>query len=174
MFFFVSINLPCELTSINFIANPAKLTALLSNNEEESRLVARFIGDRPRHGVFGGHIYLSGGKRIAHVTTDAENLYLPGLTYVEMLMYSLRLRIAYDEKDKNSTGSLLDDDFGNSQLLLERSVSTGSAHFSKPPDSLNQRVNDMLELMDLLHCQNNVIPERPSLRGMEGRIDAFM
>ncbi len=130
------------------------------------------MGDRPHYGQYNGHVYLSGGgKRISHVTTVAETLYLPGLTFVEMLMYSLRLRMAYDET--YSTDQLLDPEFGTSPLLSERSVSSGSAHINKPADSLRQRVNEMLELMDLLHCQNNVIPERPSLRGTEGKYFDF-
>lgn len=69
----------------------------------------------------------------------AKYLYIPGLSYEDMLRYAARLRMA-----SNPASSLL-----------------GS-------DAINKRVQEVLEYMDLQRCKNRVIPERPSTRGEIG------
>jgi hypothetical protein len=54
-------------------------------------------GCPPSSGEYDGHVYISDGytlKDIGYMSTDTENLYTPGLSYIEMITYAARLRLA--------------------------------------------------------------------------------
>ena len=79
-------------------------------------------------------------ESVAYVPRDAVSLYLPGLTYYEMLSYAARLRM------RNSKG------LSSADMNAER----------------EKRIEDILNIMNLSWCKDRVIAERPTARGSLG------
>jgi ABC-type multidrug transport system ATPase subunit len=144
------------------------MTAILSSTEAELRTIALLLSGRQTTGSFDGEITIKGSKNdgvtssvgfVSRVRMSlcsvsysiayeiecltcfsqiAKSLYIPGLTYEEMLSYAARLRVP---------GSYL--------------KSGGSKSISK-------RVEEVLDMLDLKRCRHRAIPERPSSRGEIG------
>jgi ABC-type multidrug transport system ATPase subunit len=122
------------------------------------------ISNRRRYGQFDGEVFICQASDTTHsnsvdttsskleysaVTTsesmafvprDAVSLYLPGLTYYETLSYAARLRM------RNPGG------LSSSQMASAR----------------EDRVADILEVMNLTRCKDRVIAYRPTARGSIG------
>lgn len=116
----------------------------MSSDAGELRTISHLISGRTQFGTFDGHIFIDGADadastdRVAFVSRVAKDLYIPGLSYYDMLCYAARLRLV-------SSGL-----FGVSRSIVE------------------SRVKEVLEFMDLEWCKHRVIPERPSTRGELG------
>jgi Fe-S cluster assembly ATPase SufC len=111
---------------------------------------------------------------------EAETLYIPGLTYLELLTYSARLRDASagpSYQTVNGPASAKSSAAVYESLKVNRSTTRDSGYegsvftigtSSEVGTPLEIRVKQVMELLDLESCENKFIPERPSLRGSEG------
>lgn len=136
------------LAKVSFRAEQGQVTAIMSPDQAERRTLVDLLGERRKYGMFDGNILINGvrngstyGDNVAFV--PRESLYVPGLTYYEMLLYAARLRCSGDD----------------------------SANASSEAESMYRmetRVNNLLEVFGLTKIKYRLIEERPQLRGELG------
>jgi ABC-type multidrug transport system ATPase subunit len=75
-------------------------------------------------------------------------LYIPGLTYYEMVTYAAKLRM--NPSKMNNANKM-----GNNNQMSNSSI-------------IRSRVNQVMKLMNLIWCKDRLITERPTTRGTLG------
>jgi len=138
-----------SLHRVNFRATQGNVTAIMGPSVGERRTLTDLMGERRHYGSFEGQIKINGGRQGSSYSENVafvprRSLYMPGLTYYEMLMYSARLRIA------------------NDMFLITLTSAPEAVALVK------RRVDDVLEMMGLTKIKNRLIDERPQLRGELG------
>lgn len=130
------------LHNVSFSCKKGELVCILGKPDERHNLLALLSG-RKNNGFYSGSVTFNSNKL---TTTDyyeaiafvqKKMLWVPGLTYEEMLTYSVSLRL----KD-NGTDSM--------------------------KELVRQRVDDLIDLMDLSKCRRRQIDPYPKIRGAEG------
>lgn len=140
------INSNVKLEEISFVAEQGKITAILGPNKQERKTLINLIATKVINGEAEGDIVMQGvtdgtlsySKHMAFV--PRKSLYIPGLTYYEMIYYAAELRCSAYVTDKSSSWSIF----------------------------IRKRVEEVLDIMDLQSCRSNVIPEYPVTRGEHG------
>jgi ABC-type multidrug transport system ATPase subunit len=134
-----------KLYNVNFSADGGRVYGFLGNADER-RIFVDLITGRKKSGIVNGDISLSGNGLVIEDDfygnvgfVPGKSLYIPGLTYVEMIRYAAKLSI------KNYTGE--------------------SSGFD---DFVEQRVVDILDIMDLTICKDRKIADNPVIRGPLG------
>lgn len=141
------INSNVKLEEISFVAEQGKITAILGPNKQERKTLINLIATKVINGEAEGDIVMQGvsngslnySKHMAFV--PRKSLYIPGLTYYEMIYYAAELRCIALVTGKSS-------------------LSWGVF--------IRKRVEEVLDIMDLQSCRNNIIPEYPVTRGEHG------
>ena len=93
-----------SIERISFHAPSGKVTAIISSDQDERRTLTDIIGERGYFGAFDGNIVVNNSvnksnnrgsngyaENVAFV--PRKSLYMPGLTYYEMVYYAARLRV---------------------------------------------------------------------------------
>ena len=130
-----------SLSNVNFVARGGKITGLLGPEKERTVLIELIVGRR-RAGIASGDIFMK-GSLLPMTTSYFENLsYVPEKPlFVPGLTYAELLRYA---------------------ISLKMSNLSHSAQF------VEDRLEDLLTIMDLQQCKNRKIPDRPHLKGEIG------
>lgn len=150
------------LRNITFTAPAGKVTAIMSNTYGERRTLIDLIAGRRKRGAYDGHVLLGGISRNelknANVEgSNSDNLrcikdhiayvprkvsYIPGLTFLQTLRYSARLR-------------------------MPLSIGLTSHEHS---NAVEERVEEILQLMGLKHCANRMLTEGDSDSAVRGEL----
>ena len=134
------------INSVTFTARAGKITALLSPDYGERRTIIDLIVGRRKRGVFSGEVALCGGSTLKNNTSLAMNsafiprktLFIPGLTYIQLVKYSARLRMP---------------------------ITTNREYIKVADNDIDVRVMDILKLLDLWKCRHDVLPDELPDRG---------
>ena len=134
------------LHNVTFTARRGKITAILSSEYGERRTIVDLIVGRRKRGVYSGEVVLK-GSNLNHDTVLSMNtgfvprktLFIPGLTYEQVVRYSARLRM---------------------------SVTPDRTYKEVSSLEIEQRVSEVLKLMDLWKLRNEVLPEVVPDRGV--------
>jgi ABC-type multidrug transport system ATPase subunit len=135
------------LYNISFAAEAGKITALLSTNYGERRSIIDLVAGRRKRGTYdgdirlcGSHIHPNSSISLNTAFVPRNSLYIPGLTYLELLQYSARLRMC--------------------------AFSDGSRAVMNEED-INTRCKEVLQLLHIYHKRYSVLPDEPPSRGVE-------
>jgi len=134
------------LHNVTFTARRGKITALISSEYGERRTIVDLIVGRRKRGVYSGEIVLKGSE-LNHRTVMSMNtgfvprrtLFTPGLTYEQLLRYSAQLRM---------------------------SVTSDRGYREVSAAEIDQRVSEVLKLMDLWKLRHEILPEVVADRGV--------
>ena len=130
-----------SLVNVNFVARGGKITAVLGSEKERTVLIELIAGHR-RAGIACGDIFMK-GSLLPFTTSYFENLsyvpkkplFIPGLTYAELLRFSIGLKMS---------------------------------GIDNSPQFIEDRLEDLLIIMDLKQCRDRKIPDRPQVKGEIG------
>ncbi len=134
------------LRSVTFTARRGKITAVLSTEYGERRTIVDLIVGRRKRGVYSGDITLR-GSGLQHDTSLSMNsafvprktLFVPGLTFEQVLRYAARLRMcAQPDRTYHEVSAI----------------------------EIEQRVAEVLKLFDLWKVRNDVLPDIVPDRGV--------
>ena len=127
------------LYSISFSAHKGFVTGIVSPDYGERRTIIDLIAGRRKRGSYSGDIILT-GSGIHPASTMAMNtgfvprnsLFIPGLTYISALRYAAQLRMSCEaDGSKKNVGK----------------------------EEIEERLTDVLKLMNLWGCRNETLPE---------------
>lgn len=146
-----------DITSIlkaNFKINSGSLTAILGADGSGREVLTRLMADRVRYGTIEGDINIQGDDISTEYSDNVafvpkEFVYMTGLSYEETLRYAAMLRMTRELQSMKS--SLNKKEFS---ILWQQTI--------------NQRVDKILTIMNLQHCRSNRIPDNPTTRGIGG------
>ena len=143
------------LRNITFSAPAGKVTAIMSNVAGERRTLIDLLAGRRKRGAFDGHVLLSGcdtdtsaSASSGATSTMADHVafvprathYIAGLTFIQTIRYAAQLRLKFP--------------LGMSGQERSRAI--------------EERVSEVLALMDLKHCKNRTLVDEAATRGELG------
>ena len=140
-----------SILKANFKINSGSLSAILGAAGSGREILTRLMADRVLYGSIEGDINIQGDdisseyhENVAFV--PREFVYMTGLTYEETLRYAAMLRMTRELQSMKSTKGF--------SIAWQQTI--------------NQRVDKILTIMNLQHCRSNRIPDNPSTRGIGG------
>lgn len=139
-----------SILKANFTINSGSLTAILGAVGSAREVLVRLMADRLLYGMIDGDINIQGDAISSEYSENVafvprEFVYMTGLTYEETLRYAAMLRMARELQSMKST---LD------SMAWQQVV--------------NERVDNILTIMNLQHCRSNRIADSPATRGIGG------